>query len=184
MSHTHRRRQRERIGRDLPFMRSQIDLISISKIPLLQTWQGSKSPLASVRARLGLKKTANTQDAHLDTTMVFDTLPLDKSQLNPIGRRSVKTYFLDTGVNPLLTSRVDSASLGFLVSGSHADGHHTVQRDRFHDAFRIGRRGCKDSRENYDLRQDIFGLICDTVSPPSFHLLTMLITRRPALWTA
>ncbi|EPS93652.1 hypothetical protein FOMPIDRAFT_1055766 [Fomitopsis schrenkii] len=94
--------------------------------------------------------------------MGFDTLPLERCQLNPLGRKSVKEYFLSRGISNSLQPRLDSAALGFLVFGLHSDGDHHVARDRFHDAFRTGRKGCSPgSRENYDLRQDLFKLMCD-----------------------
>lgn len=120
--------------------------------------------------------------------MAFGTLPLDidKCQLNPLGRRSVTSYFLERGVNLSFVSKLDSASLGFLVSGSHADGKHAVERDHFHEEFRIGRAGSTAGpRENYNMRQDIFKLICDAVSLLFYCRLAMLIAlSRAALWTA
>lgn len=122
-------------------------------------------------AHLALKKGAHERYAHPNSPMGFDTLPLERCQLNPLGRKSVKEYFLSRGISNSLQPRLDSAALGFLVFGLHSDGDHHVARDRFHDAFRTGRKGCSPgSRENYDLRQDLFKLMCDAVSLPNASL--------------
>lgn len=98
--------------------------------------------------------------------MAFNMLALEKCRLNPLGRTSVKSHFLTKGFSPSFSSNLDSASLAFLVSGYHTDGKNAVERDRFHDDVDVGRAGCRpNSQENFNLRQDMFKLICDTVSP-------------------
>ena len=95
------------------------------------------------------------------------------------------SHFLAKGVDRSFTSKLDSAALGFLVSGSHADRKYAVARNHFHEDMNIGRTGCApNSRDNYNLRMDVFRLICDAVSALSFILFAVLIVYRPALWTA
>ena len=108
--------------------------------------------------------------------LIMATLALDKCQLNPLGRASVKSHFLAKGFSRSFAPRLDSAALAFLVYGFHSDGKNAVERDRFHEDVEIGRAGCSPgSKENFTLRHDLFKLICDVVSHPFFTFHIVLI---------